>query len=344
MKNVLLLGDYYKLDQWGMLAYNYLEILASMDINLVCRQIDFGQPHRPQEEWIAALEAKTANSYDKIIQVCPPKFYNFGPNYTGVFINETSFLSNLDWVRRLNKLPLIVSSYRELLNLEASGVAQENVKVVPPYLNPSFLYQTYKFPNMPDYNGEYIFYWVGEYGQRSNYQDVCRAFNAEFDREDNVQLVLYFLEQPNEQLAKRLYDKINQIKQSLGKYRNLQNYKKEILKIGKSIDEIRALHTHGNCLVDVAYGGSFSIIAMEAAACGVQNISRNWMKSCYLGETEPVFGSEIYDCDSLWLCPIIDMLRQNMRDAYIKNMSDKIDLSENSLENCRKEMENALSV
>lgn len=343
-KNILLLGDYYKLDQWGMLAYSYLEILASMDINLVCRQIDFGQPHKPEEEWITALENKTANSYDKIIQVCPPKFYNFGPGYTGVFINETSYLSNQDWIRRLNKLPIIVSSYRESANLEASGVNQENIKIVPPYLNPSFLYKTYNFPHIPNYNDGYIFYWVGEYGKRGNYQDVCRAFNAEFDREDNVQLVLYFLETSSEQLASQLYEEINKIKESIGKYRDSKNYKREILKIGKSVDELRSLHHHGNCLVDVAHGGSFSIIAMEAAACGTQNISRNWMKSGYLGETEPIFGSDIYDCNSLWLCPIIDMLRENMRDAYRTNMSEKIDLSDNSLENCRKEMENALSI
>jgi len=342
--NILLLGDYYKLDQWGMLAYNYLEILNSTDHNIVCRQINFGEPHRPKEDWISALECKTEKEYDRVIQVCPPQFYNFGPGYMGVFINETAYLSKKDWVRRLNKLPLIVSSYREFAGLESSGVDAANIKIVKPHLNSSFLYKMYDFPQIHNYNGEYIFYWVGEYGQRSNYHDVCRAFHAEFGREDNVKLVLYFLEQPNQDLINRIRDELLQIKMSVGKYKNINNYKVEELKVGKSLDEVRALHHYGNCLVDVVHGGSFSIIALEAVACGTRTISANHIQNCYIGTTEPIFGSDIYNCDSLWLCPNLDILREGLVDAYTGRPMCKTNLDEYSLENCRKEMENALSI
>lgn len=342
--NILLLGDYYKLDQWGMLAYNYLEILNSTDHNVVCRQINFGEPHRPKEEWISQLESKTEKKYDRIIQVCPPQFYNFGPGYMGVFISDTYYLSNKNWVRRLNKLPLIVSTYREFASIEQSGVDASNIKIVTPYLNSSFLYKIYDFPTIHNYNGEYIFYWVGEYGQRSNYQDVCKAFHSTFDKRDNVKLVLYFLEQPSQELMNRIRDELIKIKMSVGIFKNVNNYQVEELKVGKSLDDIRALHHYGDCLVDVTHGGSFSIIALEAAVCGTRCISPNWLKDCYIGTTEPIFNSDVYDCNSLWLYPIMDMLRTHLIDAKNRTIRQKTNLDAHSLENCRKEMEDALSI
>ena len=315
MKNVLLIADYLKLDHWGMLAYSYLDALRQDEtINLVARQIDFGQPKRPTPEWLPELENKTEEKYHVVLQCCPPQFYNVGPGYYGIFIMEPTYLANKNWVRRLNMLPLIVSSRREDFDLNLSGV-KSDITIISPYVDPSFLYQVYQLP--PNLNKKnYTFYWVGEFGERSNYKDVCRAFNAEFTSRDNVDLIMYFLAEPKKEIGQAISNELIEIKKSLHKHQNLQNYPQEIVQVGQNLDEIRSLHIHADCLIDISRG-NMSPITIEAKLSCRKIINQTDFNV-------PIFGSPIYGCDSMWGKPDFACLRAKMRDNYKNRINNVV--------------------
>ncbi len=337
MKNILLIADYLKLDNWGMLAYSYLDALRhSPDINLVARRIEFSGPKRECPEWLPPLESKTEEKYDVILQCCPPNLYNFGPGYQGIFINETLYLSNKDWVRRLKLLPIIVSSPQEKAQLEARDPSIQ-IQLVPPYIDSSFLYHIYPLPNISAKIKDYKFYWVGDYGNRSNYQDVYRAYMAEFSSRDDVHLTMYFVDNPNGQLAQIIGEELNDLKKSVGR----KIFPRESIIVGGSLNEIRSLHAHCDCIVELPHSLGYSIHVLESMFFGSGAITSGEYQYDYMdpwpsfiySDTRPIFNSPHYDCLSLWKYPIFDYVRDEMRNRFANDMRHKYNLTNHNLEN-----------
>jgi hypothetical protein len=345
-KNVLMVADYLKLDSWGMLAYSYLDALRQAPyVNMVARQVDFSGPKRERPEWLSSLESKTEEKYDVILQCCPPHLYNFGPNYRGIFINETTYLSNEDWARRLKLLPVIVSSEQERLVLN-NRLGSAKTTLIRPYIDSSFLYNIYPLPNISAKIKDYKFYWIGEYGNRSNYQDVYRAYMAEFSSRDDVHLIMYFVENPNAQIGQAIADDLSSLKGSVGR----KVFPKESIIVGNSLNEIRCLHAHYDCIIDVPHSLGYSIHVLESMYFGNNVISNFQYDSNFStnqvfyvhSTTDVIFNSSNYDCLSLWQYPIFDYIRDKMRDSLYSKTKKKYNMDYYSLENALGGFENVI--
>src|SRR5690606_21532275 len=131
--------------------------------------------------------------------------------------------------------------------IENSGV-EKSVNVVPiPCDIKKFLSYPGVLSDLRAVLGDsFVFYTIGEFTPRKNYEALIRAFNREFDDEDNVYLVVKTYAENPDSIAQYF----NQIKAGMRMYSDPSLYKGEVI-INHSMteEEIYKLHCTGDCFV-----------------------------------------------------------------------------------------------
>lgn len=97
--------------------------------------------------------------------------------------------------------------------------------------------------NIPHLNGEYVFYTINDNYDKSTTKFIVQAFAEEFDPAEPVNLLIK---------TDRLIDKeMTDIKNSVGKFKNLNIYKKHVV-ISKqySDNELCAIHNSFDCYIE----------------------------------------------------------------------------------------------
>ena len=118
------------------------------------------------------------------------------------------------------------------------------------------------------------------------------------------------------EIGQAISNELIEIKKSLHKHQNLQNYPQEIVQVGQNLDEIRSLHIHADCLIDISRG-NMSPITIEAKLSCRKIINQTDFNV-------PIFGSPIYGCDSMWEKPDFACLRARMRDNYKNRINNVV--------------------
>lgn len=320
--NILYIGPNTSLDQWGLASYNYLGMLNAIpDTNIVVRNIVYNSLQRSEndlDDWYKKLENnECCDKYDYIFQFCLPQDFVYTPNSIGLTIVEPLQLNNRLWECKLRLMPkVLVSTPQEKRSVKNS----QNITVEPIRINTNIKYNTYKGPNIPNLGKDYIFYWIGQYGEAACWKEVYSAFMLEFDRGENVHLLMHFISHPNQDFANRLSKEINDVKQSLNKYSNIEFYCKESINLGCNLNDIRSYHAFLDCYIDINRAVNNKSLIKEA-----QLFDKQIVINC-IDQLEPIIGHPVYSSQNLWRSVNIYQIQKLLRSAYNKRKADNVNI------------------
>ena len=257
-------------DGWSIAAKNYLKALQATGLDIASRPI-FMNGYRNPDGQIWDTEKAVTEKPKIVIQNVIADHFECMPGYNiGITSTETKRLNNNFWIYKINLLDeLWVNSESEKETLQNSGVTIK-ISVIPMPIDTDYLegnLDNIEKLAIPELEGRYVFYFIGEHNDRSNVKNLIRAFNLEFTSRDNVNLLLKTsVGGINPQQAnKNLYEEIRNIKASMRIHGNPQSYPAEIIITHDMTEEqMLSVHKLGNCFVSASYCESISIPALYA--------------------------------------------------------------------------------
>jgi len=272
--NILFIGPYRQNDGWGSATKNYIKSLATQYKNLTIRPVFLAQSSNDElDNDLLKYENTIYDNYDVVIEKTLPHCFFYDGRYKkniGLTELETNNLSNSECISNMNRMDEIwVPSSQEKKCLMKSGV-NKPIKVISQPLDTEFIkkYSDHKlaFSNIIDKT--FKFYFIGEYTERKNIEDLIIAFNLAFDIDQPVSMILKTSIpgiSPYDS-NKIIEDEIETIKKKL----NIRTkYKKEIIITDRlSYKDVIGLHNSCDCLIAPSYGEAFCRPAAEALCLG----------------------------------------------------------------------------
>jgi len=339
--NILFIAPYRQLDGWGYAAYDYAKSLLTTDHNVAIKPIYMANVGRRDtiDDELSIAEKRQFDKIDVVIQnVIPPYI-----SYLNVPLNiawcmfETKHIQQ-SWMRQLNivdalftatkpeKQQLIDEGYKKPVFCTNNGI---DIEKYNKEYNTERVSQTFQLkPNT------FKFYFIGEYIQRKNIEDLVLAFYREFHFRENVDLVIKTNRAGLEGyiLKNKVYNDIVNLRNNMRIYQNPQYYKNPIIITDRlSDDDMCALHQACDCFVMPSFGESLCRPALDALGFGKTPIVSDltgmrdyiddnvgWVVRSTL---TPVVTNEppmkdIYTSNELWASPDILSLQKAMREAY----------------------------
>jgi len=354
MKNILYIGQYKDNNGLGQSCRRFIDcISANNRYNLTLRPIyvtsdQLSAPNNLDEH--IEYENNSFKNYDTLIQHTTPDYIeynkNFGKNIAIVEI-ETMNIRQTGWIDNLNLMDEIwVGSKFAAQSLYESGL-NKPVKIIPePYniqkytknLESFFSYKT-------DTDKPFIFYTIGQYGDKKNIKGILFSYLLEFSKKDNVRLFIKTCDyrRKNDDLENIIKYDIDNIKHILRK--NDDDYPDVDVLCGYMTDmDIVRLHQSSHCYINTIKGDSFGSSAIEAALCNKLVINtKNIGSSTYFNSTNALMiNSNInavlhsnsntknaYTVYEKWYEPSVSDIRNAMRKATMLNTQQSTELKSN---------------
>lgn len=252
MKNILFLGNYKSQSGWGVAAKEYLEALLLTEHNIVARPVFMSNEPllKPSKKIIEAENNRFDKSPDIVIQNVLPDLFEKHEGYNIGIIHTETRNCNKIWINKINLLDeLWVNSELEKVSLQKDGVVCK-ISVVPIPVNTKNLEKYQRFAEdlqIPELNGKYIFYFIGEHTDRKNILALVQAFHREFDYHEPVSLLI----KTNNQSLK---DEVNEWHKTS---RTRSSYIPEIFVAGQVEEKfIYSIHKTAHCFVCTSRGES----------------------------------------------------------------------------------------
>ncbi len=345
--NILFIGPYRQTDGWGLASQDYIKALNTTEHNISIKPIYMSNNiTNTIDEELLTLENKRLTKYDCIIQQVLPHLFS---HYTNIKYNillcffETYSMNIHPWFNYLiNINHIMVPSKQEKETLNKILLSTIVSNIGGPINTKTFknFDKQYKPLSLP-INGDFLFYFIGEYTQRKNLRKLIQAFYNEFDPTEPVNLLIKTNKTgfSQEKLNNQIIKDINTIKQASRKYNNINSYKPNIVFIDYfSDEEMLKLHTVGDCFVMPSKGEAFCRPAVEAMCIGNTPIitSGTGMDSFINSSTgyrvkstkeniatlEPPIPN-IYTAYEKWFQIDISDLQKTMRYVYENKNNDK---------------------
>jgi len=168
-------------------------------------------------------------------------------------------------------------------------------------------------PIIPKGN-KYTFLCICEWGERKNVHLLMRAFQAEFNKKEPVQILLKISS----------FDPSVNVEKEIGQY-DLRN----VMLLSREFDthQIASLYRSADCFVLPSSGEGWGLPYMEAMACGLATIGTNWSANLdfmnndnsYLIDVErivPAMARCSLYAGFNWALPNVSHLRKLMRQVY----------------------------
>ena len=274
MKNILFIGPYRQADGWGDASRSYIKAIASTNNNLTIHPNYFTNNITDISEDISQYEQKIFDNYDVVIQKALPGCFFYNGSYKkNIAITE---LETSDWnrsscIRNFNEMDEVwVPSEFERQTLLKGGVYKP-IKAISQPLDIEFIKKnsSSKLPLPKSISNSFKFYFIGEYIERKNINDLILAFNLAFDYDEPISLIIKTNSQGNNnpnQLRQKIEQDIIEIKKKMG---TGNKFKKEIVITERLTNEqMIGLHNACDCFVNAAYGEAFCRPAAEALVLG----------------------------------------------------------------------------
>lgn len=332
---------------WAQAAIDYISALNTTELDISCKPIVLNTYNNNIPDHIKQLENKPINCADVVIQHLLPHHmeYHAGIKNIGLFVTETSHFKYTNWPSKLNLMDELWVPNQEMVEVCKNSGVTTNIKVVPHTTNCEKFTQQYPETELPFSNDTFIFYTIGEYVRRKNLPGLIQAFHAEFDRNENVELVIK-TGKPGvgaQPLKEELKHTSNQIKQYLRLYENPSDYHKELFITDRLTESsLLSLHKKCDCYVMPSYGESWEQSCFTAMGFGniiVSNhvggpadyLKRDNGSSIGIfvdGSYEPCLGAEpqfpnYQTGREQWRKPSIASLGKKMRQAFEMNKEER---------------------
>jgi len=362
MKNVLFIGPYRQADGWGDASRSYIKAIASTNNNLTIHPNYFTNNIIDISEEISQYEQKFFDNYDIVIQKALPGCFFYNGSYKkniAITELETSDWSRSSCIRNLNEMDEVwVPSEFERQTLLKGGVYKP-IKAISQPLDIDFIKKNSatKLPLPKSISNTFKFYFIGEYIERKNINDLILAFNLAFDYDEPISLIIKTNSQGNNnpnQLRQKIEQDIIEIKKKMG---TGNKFKKEIIITERLTNEqMIGLHNACDCFVNAAYGEAFCRPAAEALVLGKTPIVNkntgmkdfinndngflvNSYKTPVLLENRPLSADfDFYNSYQYWykidIYDLIDKLK-NVYSLYQKNktqLADKAEIGKSNMD------------
>lgn len=275
---VLYIGHYRETGGWARAARDYILALDACGVDVVCRAVKLGLPTENVPERILELENKSAYGCNICIQHVLPHHFVSGPfdKNIGLYATETHNFSRSGWQNYINLMDEAWVICNDSKRASENSGVKIPIKVVPHCVDIS----QYKQENfeLDLRTQDFIFLTVNEYNQRKNLASTIIAFHSEFDPSEPVNLCIKVnsFDFNNQALSTQIHELCNRIKTDLRLYKNINDYKKEII-ITEHLPRnvLNALYTRSNCFVNSSYGEAFSYPTLDAIGYGKYPICTN---------------------------------------------------------------------
>lgn len=271
---VLYIGHYKEKSGWAQAAKDQILALDSVGIDVVCRNVTLTQDNPQTDKRLLKLEAKDSSGCDYCIQHVLPHHLvgtsEFKKNIA-FLESETTTIKHLPWFDHLQQMDEIwVPNEDAEYFLQNDGISKP-VKVVPHCCDVEKYTKKYAPINIPQAEGKFKFYYIGDLNDRKNIRAIIRAFHSEFDRSEPVVMIFKIKKfgLSNEQVKQHFDRMLAEEKTKLRMYPKLDDYIKDIV-IAEDItdDQVCALHQYCDCFVCPSHGEAWSIPSFDAMAFG----------------------------------------------------------------------------
>lgn len=325
---VLYIGNYRDGTGWGNACIGNMLAMDSVGIDVVPRAISFEQMDKPYPERIKELEQKFCKKSDNldcdvVIQHTLPHLYCYKSGYKniGFFATESHSFEVSAWQHYANIMDEIwVPSEQNMEAAQKSGV-KVPIKVVPHSLDISKYTET-QGAKIEEMQNNFTFGFIGEFIERKNLRDLVRAFHAEFDFREPVNLFI----KTSKTNLETVQDFCTNVRRGL-KLRDL--YREEIIVEGmlNERDYISVMNQI-DCFVMPSRGEAFCIPALEAMALDIPVLYTKGTGMSFCGELGAVdskleycYGDmatlpDLATSDTMWREISIEDLRKKMRMMY----------------------------
>jgi glycosyltransferase involved in cell wall biosynthesis len=342
---VLYIGNYNDGTGWGNAAKANITALSMIEgVEVYPRSITFNGSYETKDETISLIEQKNGalvGTPDVCIQHTLPHLYAYDSRYKniGVFYFEANSVP-VEWIGQLNMMDeLWVATFKNKEDAIKSGVTTP-IKIVPIPLDTDKIIHLGRSGSLriDRMQNKFNFGFVGEFVERKNLKALLRAFHAEFDPSEPVNLLI----KTSGSTIEKLREYVNQVKAGL-KIRN--NYIEEIIVCGimEEKDYYNLLNDL-SCLVVPSRAEGWCIPAWEAMALQVPVISaegtgitphENELMKLVPSRVEPCFGALdtinfLQTADQTWNEIDVNELRKAMR-KMCSTQPEKTDSSWHSL-------------
>jgi len=325
------IGNFNDGTGWAKAATYKALALAHAGYDVYCEEFKYNNVSIVLEDKITQLLEKKSDKYDIVIQHILPSEYKYYPGVKniGVFEFDTLTLSNEFWLKKLEMMDEIFVPTSLCKEQLISYWLKVRIKVFPHLFNYEKISNLTKAAEILELSGSFNSVFVGEFSKQKNLEGLLRAFHAEFNYIEPVNIYI-----KTEKELKIVEDFCDAVKQRL---RKNSKYKKEVIVSSYMPDQIlwsTLMQCH--CFVMPSYGDAWCYPAMEASAMGIPVIytagtgleeycdSATRVNSieehCY-GALDSVEG--LYSCDDLWLEPSIKHMQYIMRSVYSTFMQNR---------------------
>lgn len=325
MKNVLYVGPYRQLDEWGMTSRAFVESLARQkDINLFIRPVWFNQDNTFIDigDLVQYENKKLIGDKDVLIQHGIPTYLNYNGDFKqNIMVLSIDCQLNHDWKRHVDMFDKVVvfSEYEKTL-LEESKVETE----ICHFDRPPMFSEVSSEPFPFNFQG-LKFYTNVSLDKKAAMTEIACSYYSAFTVEDETLLVLCI--PPNE--AQGVEKRLEEIKHELGIYGNASYYPQVAI---APISDLKTMNfMHGQCdyYIDASYNCRVSQNALKALFFKSKPILLNTCGGLFKDEyelliesnkelisyrTRPIQG--LYSGRTDWNVPSTSHLKSLLQTAY----------------------------
>ena len=337
---VLYAGVYKDGTGWANAAQGYILALDAAGVDVVPRAIKFNDRQAEVPQRILQLEKKSSKGSTHVIQNVLPHHMEYSGHFSkniGIYFTETDSMTSSCWPSRLNLMDELWVCNEQMVEAARKSGVVNKISVVPVPCDTS-RYEEAEASSRNTFaeltNERFRFYFIGELKRRKNLVSLLKAFHLEFGFNEPVDLVIKanIGDESQDECKKHIQEMSRAVKENLKLYRNIQDYKEEIL-ITSFLDDRTLLDLHKccDCLGAPSFAEAWCIPAFDAMAMGNPPIVNNvggmksfinqgngWLVGNFI---EPAFGmqdtfQDLYSGRENWWNIDIIHLRRCMREAY----------------------------
>jgi glycosyltransferase involved in cell wall biosynthesis len=259
----------------GEAARNYIRALCSVGIEVSARPIllqgDLDVKDLPED--IRKAEETSSEGSEVCIQHVLPHYLDYNGNFRkniAVLITETIGWENSGWAHYVNTMDEVWVPNLDAKDAKYDSEITPPVKIIPHACDIN-RYDNVKPAVIPELEGGYTFYYIGEHNRRKRISAFVEAFHLEFASNEpvNILLKVYQPNKPGHETFNEVVQLCNQIKTGLKLYQDTSRYHNELIMANYMSDsELLSLHKACDCFVLSSYGEAWSYPAFDAMALG----------------------------------------------------------------------------
>jgi len=190
---ILVAGPYRDGTGYSKALREYIMALITAGADVVCRPIKMSNGSTDIEPIIVASENKNLNNVDVFFQCNLPHTFERkeGILNVGSFFWETSHFRHSNWARKMDLIDIIiVPTSSNVTACEQSGVESSKINKINVPCDISKYNKDYGKIDSDLFKNKFIFYTIGEFRKRKNFEDLLKAYYTFFTSRDNVLLVI----------------------------------------------------------------------------------------------------------------------------------------------------------